>query len=141
VELDAIYNQTILHHSKFPKNFGTLQQPDGMAVRENPVCGDKIVLHTRTDGSILTDIRFTGHGCTLCLASASLMTEAVKAEPLAAVRALSSHFREALASGFGGDRAALRGLHVFDFIVNHPVRIKCVLLPWDALSDCLSGND
>src|SRR6266550_477292 len=78
-ELDELYQEVILDHSRRPRNFGDL--PDA-AVRvhgDNPACGDEIHLGVKFDaGGGLEDIKFTGHGCAISQASASLMTMKLK---------------------------------------------------------------
>jgi NifU homolog involved in Fe-S cluster formation len=78
VALDWLYQEIILDHYKRPRNFGTLENADAVAEEENPYCGDRIVVHLKTDGERISEIRFSGRGCAISQASASMMTEKVK---------------------------------------------------------------
>ena len=78
-ELEELYQAVILDHSRRPRNFGELRDAAVLIHGDNPVCGDEIHLGVKfdTDGG-LQDIRFTGHGCAISQASASLMTMKLK---------------------------------------------------------------
>ncbi|MBI5037700.1 MAG: iron-sulfur cluster assembly scaffold protein [Candidatus Kerfeldbacteria bacterium] len=79
-----MYREIIIDHSKNPRNFGTLDKPDGTASAENPSCGDNVDLQYHVDAKkkVLTDIKFTGTGCSLTKAGASVLTEQVKGKSL-----------------------------------------------------------
>ncbi|MFZ6036433.1 MAG: iron-sulfur cluster assembly scaffold protein [Patescibacteria group bacterium] len=79
-----MYREIIIDHAKNPRNFGTLDKPDGTASADNPSCGDNVDLQYQIDfkKKILTDIKFTGTGCSLTKAGASVLTEQVKGRAL-----------------------------------------------------------
>ncbi len=138
--LEALYQNLILDHYKHPRNFGKLS---GEAVRmrhENPLCGDHIELYAARDGEgKISDLKFEGWGCALNLASASMMTEAVKGKPLAHAREVLRAFREL----FEPDRARPNGLgdlQAFAGVREFPTRVQCALLPWNALAEYLNGS-
>ncbi len=72
-----MYRQIIIDHSRSPKNFGEVKRPDGMAERNNPLCGDRIRISYRTDKSKkkLQEVKFDGAGCSIARAAASILTE------------------------------------------------------------------
>ena len=75
-ELRELYQSVILDHNKAPRNFGELDAPDRKADGHNPLCGDRLTLHLMLDGDErVVDVKFSGHGCAISTASASLMTE------------------------------------------------------------------
>ena len=76
--LDDLYQEVLLEHKKRPRNCGRLQCVHRCAAGHNPLCGDSISVQLAESGDVLTDIAFEGQGCAICIASASLMTEAVK---------------------------------------------------------------
>ncbi|MGQ9729492.1 MAG: Fe-S cluster assembly sulfur transfer protein SufU, partial [Candidatus Fervidibacter sp.] len=78
IALDWLYQEIILDHYKRPRNFGTLDNAGVVVEEENPYCGDHIVLHLKMDGERISDIRFSGKGCAISQASASMMTEKVR---------------------------------------------------------------
>jgi nitrogen fixation protein NifU and related proteins len=138
-ELEELYQEVILDHSRKPRNFGTL--PDA-AVRvhgDNPACGDEIDLGVKfgADGS-LEEIRFSGHGCAISQASASLMTAKVKGKPRRVAEEMLTAFHDLVAGGGDkdaslnlGDLGAMRGVRKF------PQRVKCAMLAWRALEQAL----
>src|SRR5690242_3684201 len=78
-EIEELYQEVILDHSRRPRNFGELADAAVRVHGDNPACGDEIHLGVKfgSDGS-LQDIKFTGHGCAISQASASLMTMKLK---------------------------------------------------------------
>jgi nitrogen fixation NifU-like protein len=140
--LDDLYQEVLLEHKKRPRNCGRLQCVHRCAAGHNPLCGDSISVQLAESGDVLTDIAFEGEGCAICIASASLMTEAVKGRPLAEVKQLSAAMRDLLTresplddaqQAHLGKLAALQGVRRF------PSRIKCAMLGWCALDECLNG--
>ncbi len=139
--LDPLYQQLLLDHAKSPRNFGRLETATVRRRHDNPACGDRLELQLAgvAEGTI-RDFRFDGHGCVLCLASASLMGEAVKGKPVAAARAIISKFF-ALLSGAAEMAPELGALAAFAAVKQVPGRTKCVTLAWEALAAALEEPD
>jgi hypothetical protein len=78
MDLKELYREVILDHNRSPRNFGRLDPADATAAGRNPLCGDVLDITLRMQGDRLTDLRFEGQGCAISMASASLMSEAVK---------------------------------------------------------------
>jgi len=137
MDLKELYRDVILDHNRSPRNFGQLDAPDSHAEGHNPLCGDRLTLSLRMDGSRIEDIRFEGKGCAISTASASLMTEAVKGKDRAAVRELFDKVHalltrsDAVADPTLGKLAALSGVREF------PARVKCASLCWHTLNAAL----
>jgi len=137
MDLKELYRDVILDHNRHPRNFGRIEQADGRAEGNNPLCGDQLAVTLRLNGERIEDIRFEGRGCAISTASASLMTEAVKGKDRAAVRALFEKVHtlltqpESAADGSLGKLAALAGVREF------PVRVKCASLCWHTLNAAL----
>lgn len=140
-ELEELYQEVILDHSRRPRNFGEL--PDA-AVRvhgDNPACGDEIYLAVKFDASGgLQDIKFTGHGCAISQASASLMTMKLKGKSRSEVVEMLGAFHDLVTYEASdgpkilGDLRAMKGVRKF------PQRVKCAMLPWRAFEQALRGN-
>ncbi len=138
-DVQSLYQKVILQHNKEPHHYGELAEPTVTVSEENPVCGDRVQLMLRINSShIVEDIRFTGRGCAISIASASMMTDLVQSKSLPELQTLLQQmydiFRHKLPPNLlsqFGDYTALQG--VFRF----PVRIKCVLLPWHALEKAI----
>src|SRR6185436_3942557 len=77
-ELSALYQEMILDHYRRPRNKGTLENPDASVEMNNPLCGDEIGLQVAFDGDQISDVKFSGRGCSISLASASMMTQLLK---------------------------------------------------------------
>jgi nitrogen fixation protein NifU and related proteins len=140
MDLKDLYRDVILDHNRHPRNFGRIENADGVAEGSNPLCGDQLSLTVRLDGERIADVRFEGKGCAISTASASLMTEAVKGRDLADVRGLFEKVHtlltkpEATPDGSLGKLAALAGVREF------PVRVKCASLCWHTLNAALARD-
>jgi len=146
--LDDLYREIILDHYRSPRNRGELPSPPAHKVEGfNPLCGDEISVYLEVDGDTLTNIKMTGHGCSISQASASLMGSAVKGKSIEQARASIDTFKKMITVHESslehheqpeevdlrslGELAALRG------VVKFPVRIKCAALAWNTLAQGL----
>ena len=147
--LDDLYREIILDHYRTPRNRGELASPPAVRVEGfNPLCGDELVIYLAVDDGVVTDIKLTGHGCSISQASSSMMSVAVKGKTVTEVGAIIDRFKEmmtlkersldehgepvALDLRTLGEIAALAG------VVKFPVRIKCATLAWNTLAQALS---
>ncbi len=136
--LAAIYQDIILDHYRRPRGKGALDAPDLAAERRNPLCGDEISLQLALDGDVVREVRFTGRGCSISQASASMLTQAIRGKTRAEAEALVRRF-VALAHGdaeAGGDKA-MGELRALQGVARFPARIRCATLAWGALDDAL----
>jgi nitrogen fixation NifU-like protein len=140
-ELRDLYQAVILDHNKKPRNFGELADANRAAHGDNPLCGDKLRVELRVEDDVVADVAFTGQGCAISTASASLMTEAVKGKPLAEVQRLFEAFHE-LVTGADPEPAAngLGKLAVFAGVREFPIRVKCATLAWHTLRAALERS-
>jgi nitrogen fixation NifU-like protein len=133
-EIEELYQEVILDHSRRPRNFGQL--PDA-AVRvrgDNPSCGDEIHLAVKFDsGGGLEDIKFTGRGCAISQASASLMTMKLKGKSRGQVMEMLHAFHELVTNDTSEAGKSLGDLQVMRGVRNFPQRVKCAMLPWRAV--------
>src|SRR5215210_2508702 len=93
-EIAALYQELILDHYRRPRNKGTLENPDSSAEMKNPLCGDEITLQVSFAGDSVGDLKFSGRGCSISQASASMMTQLVKGKNSGEIDALRKRFRE-----------------------------------------------
>lgn len=123
-----LYQQMILDHSRSPKGF--VENPQGCCEDAfNPLCGDKVKLCVTLDRDRIIDIQFWGEGCSLSMASASILIDVVKGLTITEFRALQSDFFKRLK----GDKVSLPNkLHIFEGVVQYPMRVKCVTMVWHA---------
>jgi len=133
-EIEDLYQEVILDHSRRPRNFGEL--PDA-AVRvhgDNPACGDEIHLAVKFGcGGSLEDIKFTGTGCAISQASASLMTMKLKGKSRPEAMEMLGAFHDLVTNDATEAAKALGDLRVMKGVRNFPQRVKCAMLPWRAV--------
>ena len=138
-ELGDLYQETILDHYKNPRNAGRIEQPTCAAHGDNPLCGDKLALTVKMKGDAIEDLRWSGSGCAISTASASLMSEAVKGMARSNVNALFSQFHS-MVTGMA-DVSDMGKLEVFRGVSEFPVRVKCATLAWHTLKAAIDGKE
>ena len=136
--IDDLYQETILDHSKRPRNHHPLADADREAEGYNPLCGDKLKLYLKMDGEIVKDASFEGAGCAISTASASLMTESLKGKTREEAMKLVDKFHDLLTTDTPATRD-LGKLVVFCGVRDYPARVKCATLAWHTLKSALSG--
>ena len=109
--VEDLYREVILDHYQNPRNYGTLEPADISYEEDNPVCGDHIRLDLRLKDGRVDEVRFSGHGCAISQASASMLTEAIQGKTLEELKVFSKD-----------DVLDLLGIPL------GPVRMKCALL-------------
>lgn len=135
--LDEIYQQIIIDHSKNPRNFCLIKHSTSDQEGFNPLCGDRVHIYLNEKNGIIENICFQGSGCAISMASASLMSEIVKGKTIKEALELINEFQKLLTSKEAnmeklGKLAALAG------IAEYPMRVKCATLPWHTLKAALA---
>ena len=116
-----MYKENILEHWKNPRNFGKLQNADSVAKEVNTLCGDEIQIEIRFNSSHVKEIAFSGQGCAISQATASILTEFVKNKSVEEIKEIR---RE--------DILEMLGIPI------SPIRLKCALISLDALKSAAS---
>lgn len=132
-----LYQDIVLEHKRAPRNFGVLATLTHRAQGTNPQCGDQISLALQIEQDRIVDVRFKGQGCAICMASTSMMTEAIKGVEVQAAQQLQHHFRAVLTGAQAPEEAYLGKLICLAGVARYPSRIKCALLGWHALGHAL----
>ena len=97
MELEELYQDVILDHSRHPRNYGELPDADFHVHGDNPMCGDEVTVHLKYDAADnIEALTFTGNGCSICMASASLMTQKLKKKSRAESAELARNFERQL---------------------------------------------
>ena len=137
-----LYQQVILEHNKKPRNFGKLEGCTHHAEGHNPLCGDELDLTLLIENGLVQDIRFQGSGFAIDVASASLMTGAVKGKTVAEAEAMAEQFRGMVRGELepGTQTPLLGKLTLFSGVKDLPSRVKCAVLPWATLHAALKGE-
>jgi nitrogen fixation NifU-like protein len=140
MDLRDLYQEVILDHSRQPRNFGALEEANRAAHGDNPLCGDKIAVYLEVEDGVVKDVRFTGRGCAISMASASLMTEAVIGRPETEARAMFERFHHLVTDKDStGEDESLEKLNVLAGVRDYPVRVKCATLAWHTLIAAMDG--
>ena len=135
---DALYQEVVVEHKRAPRHFGTLAAPTHEARGRNPSCGDDVQVQLQVADGVVRDIAFSGQGCAICIASASMMAEAVLGRQEEVARELQQHFRAVLTGQAEPQEASLGKLVSLAGVRAYPSRIKCALLGWHALMHALA---
>jgi nitrogen fixation NifU-like protein len=138
MDLRELYRDVILDHNKRPRNFGPLVPADAEADGHNPLCGDRLHVALRLEDDRIADVRFEGKGCAISVASASLMTEAVKGLDRAGVARLFDEVHATLTRPDHLPAASLGKLAALSGVREFPVRVKCASLCWHTLNAALA---
>ncbi|QJR37785.1 Fe-S cluster assembly sulfur transfer protein SufU [Gemmatimonas groenlandica] len=143
----AMYQDALLAHHRAPHNRRVIESPSAVGARKNPVCGDDITVMVTLESDAVRDVAFTGRGCSIATASASMMTDAVLGLTVSDALALADAVDRMLHPDAGQAGSAdavpeplpdaltpLRGVAPF------PGRHGCAMLPWQALREALTAK-
>jgi nitrogen fixation NifU-like protein len=140
-DLQDVYRQRVLEHSRSPHNFGSLTEPDCVAEGFNPLCGDKVTIYVATDADQIEAVAFEGAGCAISIASASMLTDLVKGKSVAAARDLVAAFRNLFVAGSTEPDPRLQDAVALEGVKSYRSRIKCATLPWSTFEAALNGTE
>ncbi len=137
-EIAALYQELILDHYRKPRNKGKLENADATVEMRNPLCGDEVDLQVIFNGDAIGDVKFAGRGCSISLASASMMTQIIKGKSTAEIDAIRARFRELIMGDLtAANDKSLGSLRALSGVSRFPARVKCALLAWNALETAL----
>lgn len=133
-----LYSEILLDHYRLPRNKGHLDHPTVSVEGVNPLCGDQLTFDLQFDGDILQKVRFSGKGCAISMASASMLTEMLEGKTVEEIEQWIAHFREFIREGKEPDGVDMGDLGALAGISKLPVRVKCATLPWTTIEEGLS---
>lgn len=136
--LDMLYRAIILEHSKHPENKGTIENYSGEFELFNPSCGDRIRIQFKLEEDKLSDIRFTGDGCAISMASASIMTDLLKAKTVEEAQELIDLFYELVKGNEDRNYDSLKEAEYLKGVSQFPTRVRCATLSWHAIEEGLN---
>jgi nitrogen fixation NifU-like protein len=138
MDLKDLYRDVIVDHNRNPRNFGKLEPADVHADGHNPLCGDRLSLYVNLDGDRIREVKFDGSGCAISVASASMLTEAVKGKSRQEVKTLFDDMHSLLTQHDSSvDVAKLGKLAALSGVREFPARVKCASLCWHTLNAAL----
>jgi len=142
-DLRDLYQEVILDHGKRPRNHGEMADADGHADGHNPLCGDRVTVFVKTRDGKIEEIRFSGSGCAISTASASMMSEALRGKTSEEAEQIFEAFHR-LVTGIDDPRAEadlLGKLVVFSGVREFPIRVKCASLAWHTFRAALEHSN
>jgi nitrogen fixation NifU-like protein len=131
-----LYQEFIIDHGKNPHNRGVLEGATHHAEGFNPLCGDQVTLYFKVVDDVITDASFTGEGCAISTASASILTDLVKSKTVVEVENIFVHFHNAMLSK-DFDPDVLDVLNALVNVREYPMRVKCATMAWHTLKAAL----
>lgn len=146
MSLSDLYQEIILDHYKNPRNYGDMDEPDVHVEDNNPSCGDELEVNLKLDesGDVIEDISFTGQGCAISMASASLMSDRLEGKTVEDAEALRERFKNMITSDEEdlevlkdelGDLVSLKG------VIKFPIRVKCANLSWNTFKKGIDAKN
>ena len=134
-DLRDLYQEVILDHGRSPRNFGTIEGTEFHADGHNPLCGDRLNVSLEVADGKISKVRFSGAGCAISMASASLMTEAIEGQDLESVERMFEDFHGLVTGQLDPAEVSSRlgKLAIFAGVRDFPVRIKCATLAWHTM--------
>lgn len=136
--MEDIYKKQLLDHFRHPRNRGDLAEAHSISRGRNPSCGDEVEVGVFYDDGELSQVRFEGRGCSVCIASASMMTEAVEGLEKTQLKRMCNDVKHWFSQEEPGDNADIPELlSALNAVRNYPSRQKCAMLCWEALDTAL----
>ena len=136
--LDQLYRRVIMDHYKNPRNKGSIEDGALTIDMNNPTCGDRLHLTLQVEDGKIQNAKFDGEGCSISMASASMMTQAVKGKSVEEALQLSSTFSEMMLGKDYDDSLDLEDIESLSGVSQFPARIKCATLAWKAMEKGVS---
>jgi nitrogen fixation protein NifU and related proteins len=141
-ELEELYREVILDHSRRPRNFGELPDATVRVRGDNPACGDEIDVAVKFgDDGRLEQVKFSGRGCAISQASASMMTAKVKGKNCDEASSVLRAFENLIVGSRDDAPQTLGDLRFLAGVRKFPQRVKCAMLAWRALEQALRRAD
>ncbi|MCG3088567.1 Fe-S cluster assembly sulfur transfer protein SufU [Sporosarcina cyprini] len=139
-KLDQLYRSVIMDHYKNPRNKGVLSDNNVTIDMNNPTCGDVIHLTLQVEDGVVQDAKFEGEGCSISMASASMMTQLVKGKKTEDAVKYAHLFSDMMLGKDVDDSVDLGDIEALSGVAKFPARIKCATLAWKALEKGV-GNE
>jgi nitrogen fixation NifU-like protein len=139
-ELQEVYRRRVLDHSREPHNRRRLADADCTATGFNPLCGDKISVYLKLHNDNIETAAFDGAGCAICIASASMMTDALTGQSRADGKDMIEDVQSMFANTAELENEALEDIRALEGVKNYPSRVKCALLAWSTAEAALDND-
>jgi nitrogen fixation protein NifU and related proteins len=140
-DLRELYQEVIVDHNRNPRNFHVLEKPCCSVDGFNPLCGDKLTLFVRVEADVISEASFQGRGCAISIASASLMTDAIRGLSVEKATELFNRFHEMVTCDEEIMPTNMDKLTVLAGVREFPARVKCATLAWHTLTAALEQDN
>ncbi|PSL44433.1 nitrogen fixation NifU-like protein [Salsuginibacillus halophilus] len=141
-DLDTLYRQVIMDHYKNPRNRGDVDGETVTVNMNNPTCGDRIQLQMSVENDKIEEAKFVGEGCSISLASASMMTEIVRGRPVEEAVEIAEIFSNMMqGADYEDEKYDLGDVEALQGVTKFPARIKCATLAWKAMEQGLGADN
>ncbi|WP_457966381.1 SUF system NifU family Fe-S cluster assembly protein [Arthrobacter sp. D1-29] len=146
MSLDQLYQQIILDHAKARHGSGLSETaaPEGASTGQshqlNPVCGDEVTIRVAVEGDKVAQVSWDGAGCSISMASASVLSEMAEGMSVTELHSVIQNFREVLRSRgkIQADPEILGDAAAFEGVSRYAARVKCAMISWVAAEDALN---
>lgn len=139
-QLDALYRDTILDHYRTPRGRKEIDDPDVENEGLNPLCGDEVRISVKFDGDRIEDVAVLGQGCSISIASGSMLAEILKGKSRDEALEIAEAFRNMMHDREPPEDLDLGDLDALEGVKQFPVRVKCALLAWTTLVDAIKAQ-
>ncbi len=140
MQLDDLYRDVIVDHYNHPRNYGKPEKSDIVVEGKNPVCGDEITIYLNVKDGVIADVHFEGKGCSISIASASVMTESLIGKNLEEAKIVLDDFNNMLRGEVCERCENYSDAIAFQGVTKFPVRVKCALLAWKTVEGAINGD-
>ncbi|WP_028973787.1 Fe-S cluster assembly sulfur transfer protein SufU [Spirochaeta cellobiosiphila] len=135
---DDLYKEIILENYKSKKHRGSIEAATLELEGANPLCGDDITLYFQVEDGIVTETKFEGSGCSICMASTNLLCSSLEGRSIKDVEGIITQFKGMLLDNETPNfPEEISDLEALEGVKNYPVRIKCAVLPWNTATDMI----
>jgi len=140
--IQELYQEVILDHNKSPRNFRVMEHADRSIEGYNPLCGDRFTVYVKMNGEVIEDVSFSGAGCAISKASASVMTQLTRGKTQEKAEQLFQDFHKLVRGelDIAGREEDLGRMTVFSGVSEFPARVKCAILAWHTLRAAIKNN-
>ena len=140
-QLDELYKEIILEHYRKPHGREPLDKVDYHAEGMNPLCGDEVKLSLQLKDKKINKIHIEGHGCSISVASGSILAEMLRGKTIDEAKEISSCLKNIMHDKSNNGKIDIGDLEALEGVKKFPVRIKCALLPWTTFEEALAGHE
>ncbi len=141
--LSSIYTELIMEHNKSKHNKHAMTDADISKRGHNPNCGDDLTVHLKLEDGVIKDVSYEGSGCAISEASTSIMIDLLRGESVEVAKQKIADFLDMIKGDIDEDELidSLEDATILANIKNMPARVKCAVLAWHSLEECIKAME